>query len=238
MLAASCLTEFEDIFLLAGNGRGVGAMKLLRAFYERTVTLSYLAKKPEKVQQFIEYSDVHWHKLLSEAMENHATPSISQSEMEGIKSNFERVRGKYQKEKCRTCKTTELQASWTKLPVPQMASQVSEILRSLAFNAYLRTTFHIHTTFFGIVEQSAQSAKGKLRFADLNKQRELASEAMEIAHILIVHVMQAVNDSFKLGRDDQIGQIAEEWKRSWQEVNARTAETEPSLGPQSPPAGG
>ena len=40
MLAASCLNEFEDIFLLAGNGRGLGATKLLRAFYERVVTFS------------------------------------------------------------------------------------------------------------------------------------------------------------------------------------------------------
>ena len=42
LLAQMCLKEFEEILLLAGNGYGGGAIKLLRAFYERVVVFHYL----------------------------------------------------------------------------------------------------------------------------------------------------------------------------------------------------
>ena len=42
-IGLACLKEFEEVCLLCGNGYGAGANKLLRAFYERVITLSYLA---------------------------------------------------------------------------------------------------------------------------------------------------------------------------------------------------
>jgi hypothetical protein len=66
LLIGSATTEFEEIMVLALNGYGSGANKLLRAFYERTVAIQYLMKRPEKIKQFVDYSNVHWHKLLKE----------------------------------------------------------------------------------------------------------------------------------------------------------------------------
>ena len=45
MLGAACLREFEEIQMLCGTGFGTGATKLLRAFYERVVTLA-ITRKP------------------------------------------------------------------------------------------------------------------------------------------------------------------------------------------------
>jgi|SRR6516165_11090663 hypothetical protein len=174
MLAAACLNEFEDIFLLAGNGRGAGATKLLRAFYERTVTFSYLAQNPNKISQFIDYSDVHWHKLLTEAERIHTDFKVPDEDRARIKSNFERVQQQYRKEICKHCKTTEPQGSWTKRPILDMASQINDTLRSLAFNAYLRPTFYIHTTHFGILDQSEKSPEGKVSVTSVDRQREMA----------------------------------------------------------------
>src|SRR5882724_2984242 len=107
MLAASCLMEFEDIFLLAGNGRGVGATKLLRAFYERVVVFTYLTKEPAEIQRFIDYTDVHWHKLLVEATENHASFTMDQALIDRIRENYQKIRAEFQRTKCKRCQTTE-----------------------------------------------------------------------------------------------------------------------------------
>jgi hypothetical protein len=213
MMAASCLAEVEDIFLLAGNGRGTGAIKLLRAFYERVVTLSYLAKYPDKIQQFVDFSDVHWKKLLIEVVRTKADIPITQESIDRIEANFAAVKDKYQ-QKCKGCERLSLQGQWTQKPVPEMASDISDILRYMAFNAYLRPTFHIHTTHFGIVEQCERTG-GKLLFSDVTTQRNMALKALCHAHTLLMQVMDVLNNKFELGKDEEMRQIGEGWKESW-----------------------
>src|SRR5437016_14045525 len=67
LLFSASWREFEEILVLALNGYGSGAMKLLRALYERTVTTQYLMRFPDKVRTFSDFSHVHWHKLLTDA---------------------------------------------------------------------------------------------------------------------------------------------------------------------------
>src|ERR1039457_230928 len=90
-LGLACLKEFEEILLLCGNGYGSGANKLLRTFFERVTTLGYLAKHPDKVQQFIDYTPVHWHKLLTEARNKHDQVGLSEEEISEIERGFEKV---------------------------------------------------------------------------------------------------------------------------------------------------
>jgi hypothetical protein len=216
MMAASCLMEFEDIFLLAGNGRGTGSIKLLRAFYERVVTLTYLANHPDKTGQFVDFTDVHWKKLLLEAERTKSTASIPPESIERVEENFQKVKDRYQ-QKCPKCDRTSLQGSWTQKPVPDMASDAHAILRHLAFNAYFRPTFHIHTTYFGIVEQ-CDRAEGQVRFSDVETQRRMASEVLSHAHILLIQVIDVLNGAFQLGRDEELKAVGDEWKYSWDKV--------------------
>src|SRR5262245_29763237 len=48
-----CIDDFGEITVLAGNGRGIGALKILRGMYERVVTAFYLAKVPAEARNFI-----------------------------------------------------------------------------------------------------------------------------------------------------------------------------------------
>jgi hypothetical protein len=59
LLFGASWREFDAILVLALNGYGSGAMKLLRALYERTVTTQYLMKHPNKVKQFKAFTHVH-----------------------------------------------------------------------------------------------------------------------------------------------------------------------------------
>jgi hypothetical protein len=88
-LGLSCLREFEEIVLLCGNGHGSGATKLLRTLFERVTTVGYLGKRPDKVQQFIDFTPVHWHKLLTEAEKKHENVGLSEEQIAKIKTDFE-----------------------------------------------------------------------------------------------------------------------------------------------------
>jgi hypothetical protein len=108
LLAASCLKEFEEICLLAGNGYGTGATKLLRAFYERVVTFSYLALKPDKVQQFIDYTDVHSRKMLDETEKIHANTDLAPEKIRVINETFENSRERFTEYVCKPLRQATL----------------------------------------------------------------------------------------------------------------------------------
>jgi hypothetical protein len=227
ILAAACLKEFEEICLLAGNGYGGGATKLLRSFYERVVTLSYLALKPTKVQQFIDYTNIHWHKLLCEAEKIHSTVKLTPEKIQKIKDDYENHKDHFMEDLCKPCKKRRPQMAWTKKPIPDQASEVNQTLRALCFNAYLRPTFYLHTTFLGITWQAQKTDAGKLRFLGTEIERESARESLELAHILLVHVAEVVNDFFRLGQNERVKKIAREWKDSWEHV-AKSSNGTPS----------
>jgi hypothetical protein len=178
-------------------------------------------------------TDVHWHKLLTEASKIHSEFDIPESEIARVKTAFEAVAGNYQREKCAKCKGTELNGSWTRLPIADMASQIDTTLRKLAFNAYLRPTFHIHTTHFGILDQCDKSADDKLRFSDAAKQRKMAADALTFAHIVLLQLMAAINCKFVLGKDDQLTRIGKEFESSWATVEGNP-EPPQQNGPRTP----
>src|SRR5260370_41607815 len=49
LLLGSTYREFAEIMVLALNGYGSGATKILRALYESTVTMPYLMRNPKKI---------------------------------------------------------------------------------------------------------------------------------------------------------------------------------------------
>jgi hypothetical protein len=218
LLAQCCLKEFEKILLLAGNGYGGGATKLLRSFYERVVTLSYLAKRPSKIQQFIDYTDIHWRKLLTEAENIHSRVDLTPEQIKAINLNFENSRERFTEVLCKEHNKTRLQMSWTKKPVPDQAREISDALRLLCFNAYLRPTFYLHTTFVGITWQTQKTEDEKLMLFGSEVERQGAGEAIGYAHVLLVQVMDVLNDFFRLEQDERVKEIGQAWKASWEQV--------------------
>ena len=235
LLVASCLKEFEEIILLCSNGFGTGATKLMRSFYERVVTLSYLAMHREHVQAFIDYSDVHWYKLLAEAEEIHAEFTLPKEERMRLLENYEKNKGKFKEAKCEACKRTP-PTSWIKIDTKTMASEVSEHLRLLCANAYLIPTFHMHTTFWGIGNQFKRTASGKLQFLEGKVQEEAAQDAFEHAYILLRQVMDVLNGFFELDQQEQITHFGNAWVKACESAWGRKAksETSPALPRQEP----
>jgi hypothetical protein len=47
--------DFMELFLMAVNGYGYGATRLLRSMYEHTVMLRYLHEHPDDLQAFFDF---------------------------------------------------------------------------------------------------------------------------------------------------------------------------------------
>src|SRR5205823_9017460 len=66
--------DFGEIINLAGNGRGLGAYKILRGMYERIVTATFISRNPSEARRFMEEEAIQKWKLWQSALK--VTPEI------------------------------------------------------------------------------------------------------------------------------------------------------------------
>jgi hypothetical protein len=115
--------DLNEILVLCANGLISGAMKILRGMFERTVTLSYLALKPDQADLFWNYFKVDQHKL-ADRMER-AFPGVFPKErLEKIHADYEEVKARYQVPHCNECARTRINHSWSKTNIVDMAKEV------------------------------------------------------------------------------------------------------------------
>jgi hypothetical protein len=189
-LSSASYNEYEEVMILAMTGYGSGATKLLRALYERVVTTMYLMKNPNKVQQFKDYTLVHWSKLLKEADANGVTDELSPE-----------LREQYT-DKCKKCEEPRLQGAWTKKPIHTQAGEVDKHIRKLGFHAYLMPTLFLHTTDWGMNQQTAFYGDGKRMLAHPRLEWHHAFRAIVIGTDLISHFALGFDTFFKLNQEE------------------------------------
>jgi hypothetical protein len=157
---------------------------------------------PDKVQQFMNYTAVHWHKLLLEADADGLDQNISEETRSKVQNEFKKCEVAFSERVCskKTCTKTRLQGSWTKTPLPTQAGEVNKLLRKLCFHGYLMPTFFLHTTFWGIKEQTTEHQDGKMELHNRENELEHAARSVVIACNLIGHLAYAVNEYYKLNK--------------------------------------
>lgn len=206
--------DFMEVLLLCGNGYGIGGMKLLRGLYEKAVTLGYIARKPEKAEQFLEYHFVHQGKLFNHA--NQVFPMnehLSASQIEQIKSAYKRTKGNYQEVLCDKCGTTRTRFSWSELDILSMAREAG--LHELYLPCYYDPTLQAHATVSSLTARMKLRDNGQLAF-DEGAQREKADLVLVSAHNIILYVLDVVNKYFKMGLENEIQECFADFIYIWE----------------------
>jgi uncharacterized protein DUF5677 len=110
-LGRICVEDFSEIFVLAGNDHGVGALKILRGMYERAVTSAYILANPDQADDFLEYDKVHKHKAYMHAKKlGKYGPNLSDETIKRIEDDYEAVKSRF-------ARGSSVRGSWTALAV-------------------------------------------------------------------------------------------------------------------------
>jgi hypothetical protein len=144
-LGRVCVEDFWELLLLAGNGYGIGANKMLRALYERAVTLLYLQTHSEHVDDFLDYDIVTKHKIGKKIRETgYPVPGLTDTVLEKNREEFDRVKDKFMVTDCEKCETKHLNHTWSKLDFVSMANTTP--LKKWLVPAYYIPMYHTHST--------------------------------------------------------------------------------------------
>jgi hypothetical protein len=190
-----------EILFLAANGYGTGASKLLRGLYERAVTLTYIAKYPEKAERFVRYAAIQEYKAMNLALQVSTEEEFD--EVVGKRSTAAQVREAYKALKddfqvtdCKKCNTKQQAFSWD-IDMTSMVRNIGEPLSKYFLGSYTLPTWHIHATLAsGLNDESIEIRQVQ--------EADAGEFALVNATLIMLFVFLQQNDMFKLNLEDEI----------------------------------
>ena len=211
-IVMSILQDFDEVMAMWALALGDGALKLARPLYEKALTFAYLARHPEEIKDFIDYSSVHWHKILLEGAI--ASPAgenwIPVEERERIERDYAEVRDRFRMTDCKKCKSTRAMGSWTKKSGPELANDTHPVFRGMYFNGFLAPTLAIHPTFSTMATQ-CQITGNKIGFNnEIRKQDNETGFGVAIAMLFATIV--TMDEFLGLGKDELVKEAEERFR--------------------------
>jgi hypothetical protein len=137
--------DANDLMTLSHGDSHYGSQYFLRAIFERIVTLKYLSRNPNKVEDFLNYDAVDWEQILS-GIQHLTGMEIGEPASINISSRAAEARKKNKQEKCSVCGDRK-PTSWTKLNTKDMAETVG--MGHLYLNCYIFPSKLMHPTIWG-----------------------------------------------------------------------------------------
>lgn len=128
--------DFQEILLLAGNGNGVAALKILRGMYERTVDGRYLSQATDS--EVDDYYSWHWvqkNKLAEDLQQTMGIDFFDKlgyaKQLNDLKAKYQEVRDRFLVHHCDHCRKLRPNFSWSHKSLIQRAAECGEGIRGL-----------------------------------------------------------------------------------------------------------
>ncbi|MDX6445397.1 MAG: hypothetical protein QOH71_2471 [Blastocatellia bacterium] len=217
-LGRVCSEDFQQALILCGNGFGIGALQIIRGLYERQTTAAYLIRHPEDLDDFLDYHFVQMRRGMNHAKKMYTgdefTKLVPKERQEEIEQDYQNVIRRFTEKVCEKCNTTKPMASWSKYSTPELAKRAERGLAELYYVHYFQPTMFSHSSVYSILARLREDEKGEPIF-DNEGQRRHIPDALVAAHLLLIHVLDMHNDYFKLGLENDIRRIYEDYKECW-----------------------
>lgn len=190
-----CSEEFFEIALLAANGYGYGALKILRSLYERAVTMAFLSENPSEVDAFLNYHAVAQYKLMQALKESFGPTVLPIEIMEKTDDEYTKFKDDYLITLCPKCNTKKVNHTWHKLDIVSMAKKT--VFGSLIVPGYYLPMSHTHSTVHALLSRLEETSDGGMGF-NPDLQPKEADNALMTAHNIILGVIETQKKFFKL----------------------------------------
>jgi hypothetical protein len=213
-----CAEDFQQVFVLCGNGYGIGALQIVRGMYERHVTAVYLLKYPDELDRFLAYDKVQKHKGLFHFARPYTADELDKMIPKDVQAKiveeYESVKKDFREPLCKKCETTQPMRSWTTLSTLDLAIKGERGLDNHYYHDYFEPTLMSHSTASSLSARIRSDENGH-PFFDAEGQRKKVKAALIAAHLLLLFVLDLQNEYFKIGLDDDLKQLSKDYRDCW-----------------------
>lgn len=187
--------DFMEILLVCGNGEGTAGEKLLRSFYERVVTITYLHKFPDKFDAYFNYYHVTAKKVMDSELRMWGADFYTPDRIREIEENYERVKNAYRNRECKGCGRKESGGAWSPVALGDMAKLVG--LDRYYHMAYSRPLLQAHPTMKGTLRRLVGDVDGPISWGERIDHKK-SDDVLVTAHALILHLFDVQIDRFHI----------------------------------------
>jgi hypothetical protein len=214
-----CVEDFHEIMLCCGNGYGFAALKLLRALYEKAVTLEHLNNNPDELDAFLNHRYISEYKLFQAIADEFGTSALPENMRKESAEKYEQFKKNYLVADCKKCNTKRVNFTWSKLSFVAMAKR-TRILGKLMGSAYYLPMRHTHSTGASLIERLEYNDEG-FGF-NPNAQRRQADSAVREAYTIILEVIYIQLQRFKIERLQGVfDKCCEDWTEIYVDDESR-----------------
>lgn len=196
-LGRLCAEDFMEILVLAGNGYGIGALKILRGMYERAVTAWYLHSKPEETDNYLDFYWVSQRRLARAVTDTFGEGVLPKDKLEEVEEMYQSVRDRFQVTVCEKCKKKQVNYTWSKLDFVSMAREVGS-LGQFVVPAYYIPTQQAHSTVRAILSRLEEGKEENSIIFGGHAQRDEADDCLRLGYLILLSVLDLQIEHFKL----------------------------------------
>lgn len=197
MIIKATTNSLAALSLLALNGYGNDALRLARSIFEGRLTVAYLVKNPNLLDDFL---DFHW--VLERRLHAHLESTNSTSLQKIGTQKVKEVEGNFNKVKTRfTDKKGKVRRNWCKASLRQMAEEVGMSSSYPSFYASVSSMHHLDAR--GLALQSGKSQEGRLDIKTAPSEGWVKG-AIQAGYTDVVFVLKQYTEVANLGFDDAL----------------------------------
>lgn len=208
--------DFMELFLMAANGYGFGAMKLLRSMYEHAVTLKYLHEHPDELQAFLDFDRVQQYKLAKQIIDTFGEGALPPETISVTEQEYAEVKDKFMVKSCKSkaCSEQRIGHTWSKLDFVSMAKRTGA-LGSLIVPDYFVPLRHAHSTFRAMTDRLEMGQQGQVGFQRESQPKE-SDGALMAAHNCLLVALEVQKERFQIpGLEQAIQDSVRDWALVW-----------------------
>ena len=219
--------DFSEILLLYANGYPLGALKILRGMFERTVHICHFLEHPENIDLFLDFAWIDEKKMIN------LTPELYAEEYKkNVSDEVERVKSQFQVpvcdvckvNDCEKCKKTRTSHAWFgKSNIVDMALELN-MLKVLIKGAYYIPLQETHPKLQSLDKRIFTNDKGILEYRH-DSESHKSDLPLYSAHLFLIASFEAF---MKFSEFPETEKITEElhkgYEKAWDKVEVNFEE--------------
>lgn len=200
LLVRMAATGWTELVILAGNGAGLGAMKISRGMFEAAVMAEYLRRTPTEIDDYLEFGHVlRWKRMKS------YPETLSPKQSKKIQKEYDRVKIRFADRKGR------VRAQWNRHSIAYMAQKVG---REEQYEMAYGIAASMHHGNFEAMISHLKHEKARL-YMDQPPSMNWIPEALVSGHAYLLQALDTLNECFEVGFDDRLKAASDAFQVVW-----------------------
>ncbi len=212
----------EELVTLAGNGLGVGAMKIARNLLELSINAEYLRRNPAAVDDFVEWFWVEQYQWLTYAQQ-HDTELLKRYSPKVVaetEQDFARVRSRFQKRH----DPGQIRSGWCTLNLGERASRTDMELPYRLINRF--GSQFLHGTCSSVLNHFENASQDRIA---LPPSLKWCSQALCGGHCCLAGVIHTLETMFLQEGTPSADEIVKDFQIAWPVIPQEPAQSESIL---------